>query len=225
MSTQVAGTATSTEGPTLLVLEEKQPMTTEAYDWMMSINSLPGCGLSPIRFIGLKNIERLSEALGHQITLEEAKILVRLDGDKMKCDDTEREFQPIAYWPYINADMEKDLASGKTLAEISVPFGGAFFLEGKQIFAFSGPVYDKLGASWMNESPLVKASKEAGFIRKLKRPIWGKCFQVLADYLSDEVERKRRQQESRDRIKDKFSGKKRGLNKLNNVFASLELED
>src|SRR3990167_4203208 len=129
------------------------PYDAEAWAWM-SNQSIPWA-FSPILYIGTQVSVEVSKIIGRPMNLEEAKHLVQPDGEedeikKMKIIDAEgptREevvrthaykcasegtrFRPVRYLPFIPKNLDKQIAAGNKLMEISLPYGGAFYVNKK----------------------------------------------------------------------------------------------
>ncbi len=107
-------------------LSEK-PLTPEAYDWVMDVRSLgtkysastyvpifPIIGEGSDRHLGLSAI---AQALGRQLTIEEVRMFVGIDGETAKiCSGCGREFTPV-WWFQTSPELVAEIRRTKKIEE------------------------------------------------------------------------------------------------------------
>jgi hypothetical protein len=164
-------------------------VTAEARAWLCS--PLPNA-YAPIRFIGWRTLEKMSEILGRAVTLEEAHFIVQFDGDQTRCQGTGDLFQPIKFWPHCPHTFKEDIAAGKTVKDIDIPFGGCFFNQKGQVVAFSGPVFNTYGRDIDQTSNLNIAVEMASQANQNGRRIeWGRARSIVEGWLRTTSEREK----------------------------------
>ena len=169
------------------------PYNAQAWQWM-SQESIPGA-FSPILYIGTEVSIKISRLLGSPMTLEEAQHLVQPDGEIATCASEGTGFQPVKYVPFLPKGLEKQLAEGKSLTEIELPYGGAYYVnKAQELVAFSGSVFHynprRQDYEWCHTSPLVITAEE---IRKLTgRMQWGVPFEIANRMIKSRTENKER---------------------------------
>ena len=138
---------------------EYTPYDEAAWEWMRK-GSIPGA-YPPVTYVGTDVSAGVSRILGRSITLDEAQQMVHADGEIAICSVTGKEFQPIAYLPFVPNNLASKIEAGMALTEIDLPMGGAFYLnKSDEIVALSGSVYHYArrfrGGQyvWFKDSPL-----------------------------------------------------------------------
>lgn len=174
------------------------PFDAEAKEYMYE--PVPGA-YSRILYIGPTVTSEIAEILGRSITLEEAKCLVCNDGEPVVCAQTGEEFQPMKYLPFVPNNLRTRIEAGDRLADIQLPFGGAFYVtKDLNALALSGSVFRYVRRhdryEWASgSSPMVIMAEEMG--RQYGRREWG--------HTSEEVEAviasMKTARERRDKIK------------------------
>lgn len=172
--------------------EGVNPLTDEAFQWMIDRESIPGA-FPPILYCGPSTLVEISEANGKPIELDEAKRLVQADGPEQTCSITPggKKFQPVAYVPYCPKGLKKQIDEGATLLTARLPFGGQFYILNGSPKPVSGSVfhYDERTDSYQfaSSSPLVTVARE--FSRQRQGMKWGVTWGQVEKVLNKRKER------------------------------------
>ncbi len=195
---EVAPTAKGTEA------DGVNPLTKEAFKWMVNKDSIPGA-FPPVLYCGPSTLLLISQALGRQIELDEAKRLVQADGEKQICAITGKEFRPVAYVPFCPKGLKSQIEAGATLLEARLPFGGQYYFIKGEPKPVSGSVfhYDERTDSYdfANSSPLVILARE--FAKKKLGMKWGVPLGQIDQVLGRKKERNKNQEVARELV-EKF---------------------
>lgn len=193
------------------------PLTKEAHDlYYETINSYTdhrGQNQKECRrhYFNIRDIRAIAEMIERQITLEELKLLVDLDGEMAVCRVSGRKFQPVS-WVLANQRLADGILREKAvnLAALShATLVGQFFPDPDQskpdLWAVSGVCYYWNKADdclWAFFSPLCEANKFNG-------GRWGQTQEVATSIIAERTERKAKEEEQ-----------KAGLGKMADVFAN-----
>jgi uncharacterized membrane protein len=171
------------------------PYDPDAWKWMAE-QSIPGA-YSPILYIGTEVSARIAQILGRPMNIIEAQYLVQPDGPVTDCSAINARFQPIRYLPFEPRWLEKELRAGKSLTELDLPWGGAYYIKKDgTVLAFSGSVFHYDSRSecyrWCKSSPLVIAA-DATKDRFNQRPVWGSPLEEIQNILDARRETRERE--------------------------------
>jgi hypothetical protein len=197
--------------------QERDPLSQDARDWLMNPSSIPHAGSHEgyplIRFLGWKIIDDVANDLGRCLILDEVKVMVQKDGPMVKCLVTGQMFQPIKYWGFAPENLKSIVEKGGSFSDVKLKYGGHFFAQYPRIVPLCGPIYAEDNSNLCRSgSNVIDAAYEIMRRRRMRRPLWGKCLEVVKNYLAEgrperRTQRKNERLEAKTKIQDIFSGK------------------
>ncbi len=177
---------------------DKYPLTPDAWQLYIKHNTL---GRHSYRqFICRRDIVSVARALGRQVTVEELQTFAGLDGEKVTCQATEEEFQPVGFLVFTKRFLDH-VSRDKKIDTSRAPAVGCFFVKesarSEEVLALSGHPYGwntdrEFLADW---TPLCKAYKANGFR-------WGFTRAEAEGIVAERKSRREEQDRKEGRIDD-----------------------